>query len=139
LNKLVWAALAIALVLYFPGDFVAGSYAANIINGKTPEDADDKMCSEADLLDYVDKAKKDIGNKWQPVKGFEDRNVVVMFSVRQNGKIEDAKILEGSGSQAVDQTALEALKAASPLKPLPKEAPEPIQIRYVFSWHVTRK
>jgi TonB family protein len=111
----------------------------NIINGRTPEDLDEKVCSEEELLDYVEKAKKCIGRKWQPVKGFEDRIVVVTFTVKQNGKIEDEKIIEESGSQAVEESALAALKAASPLPALPNGGPESIQIRYVFSWHVTRK
>jgi len=111
----------------------------NIINGSTPEDIDEESCSEAELLDYVEKAKKYIGSKWQPVKGFEDRNVVVVFTVKKNGKIEDEKIVAESGSQVADQNALNALKAASPLPALPKGAPESIQIRYVFSWHVRRK
>src|ERR1700721_3083676 len=70
-----------------------------IINGSTPEDTDEENCSEAELLDYVEEAKKYIGSKWQPVKGFEDRNIVVVFTVNKNGKIEDEKIVEESGSQ----------------------------------------
>ena len=115
----------------------AASASPNIINGNTPDD-DANPCSEAELIDYVGKIKKDIGAKWQPVKGFEDRHVVVIFSVNQNGIIEESKVTESSGSQAVDQSALAALKLASPLTPLPKGAPPSIQIRYVFSWHVKR-
>ncbi len=111
----------------------------NIINGSTPADIDEQNCSQAELLDYVEKAKKYIASKWQPEKGFQDRNVVVVFAVKSNGSIEDERIIESSGSQAVDQSALAALKIASPLAALPKGAPEFIQIRYVFSWHVTRK
>lgn len=111
----------------------------HIINGRTPDDTDDKPCSESELIAYVDKIKKDISTKWQPPKGFEDRSVTVVFTVRQKGTIEEPKVVESSGSQAVDQTALAALTASSPLAPLPKGAPESIQIRYVFSWHITRK
>ncbi len=109
----------------------------NIINGKTPDDIDEAPCSESELMDYVEKAKKAITSKWSPAKGFEDRNAVAVFTVTQNGKIENSKIIESSGSQVADESALKALKAASPLTPLPKGAPESIQIRYVFSWHVT--
>jgi TonB family protein len=128
---LVWCACQ----FYAPQHIVA---APNIINGSTSEDLDDTPCSEAELLGYIEKVKKYIGGKWQPIKGFEDRNVVVQFTVRQNGKIEEEQIVEESGSQAVDKSAILALKSASPLPPLPKGAPESIQIRYVFSWHVSR-
>ncbi len=111
----------------------------NIINGKTPDDIDESPCSESELIEYVEKAKKSISNKWQPIKGFEDRSAVTVFTVSQNGSIEEARIVESSGSQAVDQSALDALKASSPLAALPKGAPESIQIRYVFAWHVTHK
>ncbi len=107
-----------------------------IINGNAADDSNDEQCSESDLYQYVEKIKNDIRGKWQPIKGFADRHVTVIFTVRQNGVIEDAKIIEGSGSQEVDRSTLEALKAASPLAPLPKGAPESIQIRYVFTWQV---
>jgi TonB family protein len=138
----VLAVVSVAMsILCFWIDLSPNALAAspNIINGATREDIDEETCSEAELLDYVEKAKKYIGSKWQPVKGFEDRNIVVVFTVNKNGKIEDEKIVEESGSQVADQSALIALKAASPLPALPKGAPESIQIRYVFSWHVTRK
>jgi len=121
------------------GQIEAQAANPRIINGSTPDDIDDKPCSESELIAYVDKVKKDISTKWQPPKGFEDRNVTIVFTVKQKGAIEDPKVVESSGSQAVDQTALAALKASSPLAPLPKGAPESIQIRYVFSWHVSRK
>jgi TonB family protein len=141
LTKGLRAAFAAICIFYLCTNSALSTQAVspNVINGSTPEDIDEEACSEAVLLDYVEKAKKYIGSKWQPVKGFEDRNVVAVFTVKQNGKIEDERIMEESGSQVADQSALNALKAASPLPPLPKGAPESIQIRYVFSWHVTRK
>jgi TonB family protein len=114
----------------------AAAHSPKIINGRTTDDNDDEQCSQAELYQYVEKVKKDIKAKWQPIKGFANRHVTVVFTVRQNGAIEDAKIIESSGSQEVDQSALDALKTTSPLAPLPKGAPEFIQIRYVFDWQV---
>jgi TonB family protein len=133
LHMLTVAALS-AGVTYCP--YVAASDSPKIINGQTEDKEDEEQCSQADLNQYVEKIKKDIRAKWQPVKGFADRQVTVVFTVRQTGLIEDAKIIETSGSQEVDQSALSALKSASPLTPLPKGSPEFIQIRYVFSWQV---
>lgn len=108
----------------------------NIINGSAHDDSAEASCSEEELLDYVARAKKQISGKWHPVKGFENRDVVVVFTVNQDGTIENEQIVEDSGSQAINKSALEALKAASPLPSLPKGAPDSIQIRYVFSWHI---
>lgn len=133
---------SISNICNLPSSFLLTSVRAanpNIINGKTPDYIDDNPCSESELIEYVDKAKKIISSKWQPVKGFEDRNCVAVFTVRQNGNIEEPKIVESSGSQAVDGSALAALKISSPLPTLPKGAPEFIQIRYAFAWHVTHK
>jgi TonB family protein len=127
--------LLISLIYY--SSPVISANTSKIINGQTPDTDDDHQCSQSDLYQYVEKVKKDIKAKWQPVKGFADRHVAVIFTVRESGAIEDAKVVESSGSQEADMSALSALKAASPLPPLPKGAPESIQIRYVFSWQVT--
>ena len=74
----LWLGFAIgfaAICFFYPvTNSSPGSLAAtaNIINGSTPEDIDEQSCSEAELLDYVENAKKYIESKWQPVRGFED-------------------------------------------------------------------
>ena len=135
LNYLLMLCLLLSLA-YGNNLPVISADSPKIINGQTSDNNNDEQCSETDLYQYVEKIKKDIKAKWQPVKGFTDRHVTVVFTVRQNGLIEDTKIIESSGSQEVDQSALTALKAASPLSSLPKGAPEFIQIRYVFAWQV---
>lgn len=110
-----------------------------IINGKTPDDDDESArFSQVDYGPWMDKMKRDIKAKWQPPKGLEQRHVVAVFSIKRDGSIVEPSIVESSGIDAVDVSALNALKAASPLDPLPAGAPPSVQIRYVFDWRVER-
>ncbi|HEY9720139.1 MAG TPA: energy transducer TonB [Trichormus sp.] len=106
------------------------------------EDADEQEAAPDGHLDfqpYMSKMKKDIQAKWNPPKGFEDRRVVAVFSILRDGKIANPSIVESSGVESVDKTALDALQAASPLDPLPKGAPKSVQVRYKFDWKVSHQ
>ncbi|MDZ4835923.1 MAG: TonB family protein [Candidatus Melainabacteria bacterium] len=94
--------------------------------------------SNVDFGAYMDKMKKDIQAKWKPPKGFKEQKIVTVFSIKKDGTIANASIADGSGVETVDQSALEALQAASPLDPLPTGSPPYVQMRYVFEWKVTK-
>ncbi|PWT96185.1 MAG: hypothetical protein C5B53_10290 [Candidatus Melainabacteria bacterium] len=108
-----------------------------IINGKTPdEDEEEKNFSKVDYGPWMDKMKRDIRSKWRPPKGLEQRHVAAVLTIKRDGSIVTPSLVESSGNAAVDQSALDALKAASPLDPLPAGAPASVQVRYVFDWKV---
>lgn len=100
------------------------------------EDEDEGDPQNVDMTPYVTEMKRLIQSKWTPPKGMQEKRVVTVFSIRRNGNIEEPTIVESSGTESVDQSALAALKAASPLPPLPKGSPQFIQIRYKFDWKV---
>lgn len=102
------------------------------------DDEESAPSQPVDFGSYMAKMKRTIQEKWQPQKGFESRKVITTFVILQDGSIVNPTIVEGSGIEAVDKTALDALKAASPLDPLPLGAPKSVQIRYQFDWRVTR-
>ncbi|MBX9692791.1 MAG: TonB family protein [Cyanobacteria bacterium] len=112
------------------------------IEVKKPSPKNEKVeqvaMGSVDFSSYMTKMKRDIQAKWVPPKGFDQRKVVAVFSIRKDGQIVDPEIVDGSGVQAVDQSALEALKLASPLDPLPEGAPYYVQIRYQFDWKVSK-
>jgi TonB family protein len=103
------------------------------------DDDDDAGSGHADFSGYITKMKQDIQSKWQPPKGFEDEQVTTVFTIKRDGTIVDPQITQGSGKDAVDKSALEALQKASPLAPLPAGAPKSVQMRYQFQWHVKRQ
>ncbi|HEY9868326.1 MAG TPA: TonB family protein [Candidatus Obscuribacterales bacterium] len=102
------------------------------------EDEDEEAPAPVDFGSYMTKMKQSIQKLWKPPKGFENRRVVTTFFILRDGTISQPAIAESSGVPAVDQSALEALKAASPLDPLPLGAPKSVQIRYQFDWKVSR-
>jgi len=103
-----------------------------------PEPEEDEDIADVDFGPYMAKMKRDIQARWSPPKGFNQKTVVAVFSITRDGKIVDPAIVDGSGDPRVDQSAMDALKAASPLDPLPKGSPPYVQIRYLFDWKVSK-
>jgi TonB family protein len=107
-------------------------------NNIAQDDEDEEPPKNLDLGPYITEAKKTIQSKWLPPKGLESHQVVTVFSIMRDGTIAEPQISQPSGIPAVDQAAIDALKAASPLPPLPPGSPRLIQLRYRFAWRVKR-
>lgn len=103
-----------------------------------PEADDDDDVQDIDYSAYMAKMKKDIQAKWKPPKGIEQRRVGVTFSINRDGSIDNGTVVESSGVDAIDKSALDALHDASPIDPLPKGAPKSVDIRYRFDWKVSQ-
>lgn len=100
------------------------------------DDDQDQDGPEVDFGPYMKAMKKAIQAKWVSPKGFDQKKVVTAFSIQRDGRITEAEIVESSGSADIDKTAMQALKDASPLAPLPKGSPKHVQIRYKFDYQV---
>lgn len=100
-------------------------------------DDDDQLDGPpVDFKPYMDAMKKAIQSKWDSPSGLDQKKVVTNFSIQRDGRITEAEIVESSGNSTVDKSALQALKDASPLPPLPKGAPKRVQIHYKFDYKV---
>lgn len=99
----------------------------------TDEDEDD-IDPNLDFGPYMERMKKHIQSKWIPPKGLESHRIVTIFTIMKDGSILNASVAQGSGVEAIDKSAMEALKAASPLEALPKGAPRSVNMKYVFEW-----
>ncbi len=110
--------------------------AKNIAKKEEPDDDDDSV-QDLDFSGYMSKMKKDIQAKWKPPKGIEQRKVVVVFTINRDGSITEGSVVDSSGVDSIDKSALDALHDASPIDPLPKGAPKSVQIRYQFDWRVS--
>jgi len=100
------------------------------------DEDDDNDGSNVDFAPYMAAMKKSIQAKWVSPKGFDKKKVVAVFSILRDGRITEAELIESSGSAEIDKSAMQALKDASPLAPLPKGAPKHVQIRYQFDYKV---
>ncbi len=100
------------------------------------DDDNENDGSNVDFAPYMAMMKKTIQGKWASPKGFDQKKAVAVFSILRDGRITEAELVESSGSAEVDKSALQALKDASPLAPLPKGAPKHVQIRFQFDYKV---
>jgi len=100
---------------------------------------DDEGDPNIDYGPYMAKMKKDIQAKWIAPRGLTEHRIVAMFKITSDGRILDPRIVESSGVDSVDESALKALAAASPLDPLPKGGRKSIEIKYQFDWRVSGK
>ena len=113
-----------------------GKAAAKATAPAQDDEDDDNDGSNVDFAPYMAAMKKAIQAKWVSQKGFEQKKVVAVFSILRDGRITEAELVESSGSAEIDKSAMQALKDASPLAPLPKGAPKHVQIRYQFDYKV---
>lgn len=102
------------------------------------DDDDDKPRPQVDFQSYMAKMKQDIQKNWKPPKGLETRRLVAVFTITRDGRIRNPSIVEGSGVEALDKSALDAL-AATTLDPLPPGSPRSVDIKYKFDWNVRRE
>lgn len=86
-------------------------------------------------MDYLQKALK---SQWNPPKLNVDSKVVVEFRVKPDGTVFEEKVLETSGSRDMDNSALFAIKSASPLKKLPDDLAkhQDVTINFTFDYNV---
>lgn len=111
---------------------------------KTPakqddDDDDDEGGANVDMRGYMAKMQRDIQLKWKAPKGVEQHRVLTVFTINRDGTITEPEIVEGSGSAEVDQSAIDALNAASPLDKLPPGSPKSVRVQYKFDWKVSHQ
>jgi TonB family protein len=117
----------------------AASAVAHPVRRDDQNDDDDLDFDQpkVDMGPYMRNMKSHIQAKWTPPKGLEQKKVTAVFTILKDGTITEAEVIEASGEPTVDQSALDALKAASPLQPLPLGSPKSIRVNYKFQWKVS--
>ncbi len=83
---------------------------------------------------YLEEMHKQISGKWQPPAVNKDSEVILKFTILKNGHIIDEEVAQSSGDKAVDESALTALRKASPLPPLPLSFPrDKVTVNFNFT------
>lgn len=88
------------------------------------EDTVDWNTTEYKYLSYFLKLKRQIDGVWNYPKASkinrEQGELLLIFTISSNGKLEDVKLLETSGYPRLDNEALRAIRVAAPYIPFPK-------------------
>jgi TonB family protein len=85
---------------------------------------------------YIVEVDRSINHGWTPPAGNESKRVVVQFKIHRGGELSNLRFDHSSGLAIADQAALKAIENAAPFKPLPKGAPDTIDIQFVFDKNV---
>jgi protein TonB len=116
---------------------------AGDVNGK--EDTVDLNTTEFRYLSYFLKLKRQIEGVWNypeasRMRG-EQGELLLIFTIRSDGYLEDVKLLDTSGFRRLDDEAIRAIRVAAPFSPFPQSWPlERLNIRaifrYSFGWSI---
>lgn len=91
------------------------------------------MRVKEDFAEYMDNVQTRLHLNWRPPDFLEEGQVRVFFKIDRNGNIISANILESSGNDLYDASALEAIRKSAPFGEFPEQtAREYIAINYLF-------
>ena len=89
------------------------------------EDTVNLDSSDSRYRQYLMKVKKEIRSRWSyPEKAYElkeEGTAVVRFSIKEDGKLADSRIIISSGHESLDIESFQVVKSAAPFAPLPKK------------------
>lgn len=89
------------------------------------EDTVNLDSSDSRYRQYLMKVKKNIRSGWSyPNKAYElkkEGTAVVKFSIKEDGKLADSRVIISSGHESLDIESFHAVTSAAPFPPLPKK------------------
>ncbi len=89
--------------------------------------------ARADFAPYMVSVRENIQKNWHPPDVIQEGHVSVLFQLDRSGRIISSKILESSGNEIFDESALDALKRSEPFGKFPEQSSrEVITINYSF-------
>jgi protein TonB len=114
-------------------------------NVNNKEDTVDLNTTEFRYLSYFLKLKRQIEGVWNypeasRMRG-EQGELLLVFTIRRDGYLEDVKLLDTSGFRRLDDEAIRAIRVAAPFSPFPQSWQlERLNIRaifrYSFGWSI---
>lgn len=102
---------------------------------RTPIKTQKPAASKTDPVDaYMATVRAKIQKSWQPPEKGNACKLVVTFTISTKGPVDEVKLKESSGHQAIDDSAVAAIKNASPFAALPPAAAKGLTIDYTFNF-----
>lgn len=95
---------------------------------------------EPDFGPWMREFQRRVKNNWNPPKGDESRQVVLLIKIAKDGRLLSFSVKKSSGLQNADSAAISAVKLAAPFRPLPAEYKNSsIDIVFTFDYNVFRE
>ena len=91
-----------------------------------------------ELGPYLKYLQEQILRHWTPHKGYEEKRVVLMFKLRQDGSTSNIRLSRSSGVTVVDDAALNAVKEASPFRPAPRVLGNSSDVEFTFDANLAK-
>lgn len=93
------------------------------------------VAPNVDFGPYMTRMQDKIKSNWAPPAVDINAQIVVKYRILKNGSLESYGISSSSGSQELDNAAIEALKKAAPFEPLPEGFnKESILVQFTFDY-----
>lgn len=92
--------------------------------------------TDCDYGPYMADLQRRAKRQWFPPRGQESRRPVVTFTIGSDGSISNLRIVRSSGASVADEASLQAIRAASPFRPLPVGSPTSVDIEFTFDYNV---
>lgn len=138
LRQIIAIILAIVIVLIFK---MPKEYLNKIQHKLTPQyDRVETSIEITDAQSYMNYMQRTLKLHWTPPKLEHDASVVVEFRIKPDGTIFDEKVVETSGNREMDNSALFALRNATPLRKLPADLSKEkeVKINFTFDYNVKK-
>ena len=114
----------------------ASTHTATSINGRAPTAVSPQSMDPTSL--YMARMQRRLKRSWFPPKSNESSTVKVRFNIDKDGNVHNAKVL-GHVDSAQAKAALQAVKDADPLAPLPAVLRPDVDIEFTFDYNVLGK
>ena len=89
---------------------------------------------------YMKNMQCKIKRNWNPPKGTESKQVVILYSLNKKGEVIKISVYHTSGNVDMDNAAIEALKNSAPFGKLPPEFKgDHIDVQFTFDYNVWTK
>lgn len=85
---------------------------------------------------YMSSIQKTIRANWNPPKAQESQHVKLSFKIFSDGSVSRLKVLESGGHGESNSAAIAAVEKSSPFPPLPKYAPQNVDIEFNLDYNV---
>lgn len=91
---------------------------------------------------YMKKVQKKIKANWYPIKSKNSYQIGVKFDLSKNGQASNIEVVQSSGNENNDITAIKAIELSNPFDSIPEillDGEDSVDIEYTFDYNTRQK